>query len=462
VAVTAGPGLAACLRAGVAEAAGLARRARAPLVPVHHLEAHLLVPRLAARLAEPSSPDPLPFPYLVLLVSGGHSQLLLARRVGDYALLGRTLDDSLGEAFDKVARLLRVWLHVPAPRAGSDAGGGGVHAAAAAAGAPGHATAAAEDVDTGLTPAALAEAERARQAAGAPAPTTRDGRPQPLLHFVPFIKPPPLPPPSQPLEAGTAVSGAAAHGVAASDAEAAEAAAEAAALAAMGGHLGAAVEALAAQHAPDSPVRVAFPVPLRSSPLPPPSGGVAALAAPAAAFSFSGLKSAVHRWSRRPGVDVRNRATAAAGAAAFQAAAAAHVCDQLRRALTACDAAGERVTAVVMAGGVAANTALRTAVTRAAATAPGGARVVSVPPARYCTDNAVMVAWAAAERIAAGLPPPHVPSNESEGEALEVRARWPLAELSGAGGVSAPVADAIAARRELAAARQQHQQQQVG
>src|SRR6185437_15103299 len=104
--VTAGPGLAVCLRAGVAHARDVAARLQAPLLPVHHLEAHLLVPRLACMLGVAQSSRPvarlLPFPYLVLLVSGGHSQIVLARGVGDYCILGRTLDDSLGEAYDKI------------------------------------------------------------------------------------------------------------------------------------------------------------------------------------------------------------------------------------------------------------------------------------------------------------------------------------------------------------------------
>lgn len=99
VAVTIGPGLSLCLRVGVTKARSLAARFQLPLVPVHHMEAHALVARL-------THPQPLEFPFLVLLVSGGHNLLLLAHAVGRYTQLGTTLDDAVGEAFDKTARLL--------------------------------------------------------------------------------------------------------------------------------------------------------------------------------------------------------------------------------------------------------------------------------------------------------------------------------------------------------------------
>ena len=172
VAVTVGPGLSLCLDVGVRKARALSRDARLPLVPVHHMEAHALVARMPAAVAEaaaaieaataaaaaaaavaaegaprgaygsnpataaaaaaaegapPGASGSNPataaaaaaaaapagavaeapqFPFLCLLVSGGHNLLVLARGVGDYAQLGTTLDDALGEAFDKVARML--------------------------------------------------------------------------------------------------------------------------------------------------------------------------------------------------------------------------------------------------------------------------------------------------------------------------------------------------------------------
>lgn len=100
VAVTAGPGLAVCLSVGLETARNLAIESGLPFIAVNHLEAHALV----ARLAEPT----LAFPFLVCLVSGGHTQLLYAQDVDRYLLLGGTLDDSLGEAYDKMARLLEL------------------------------------------------------------------------------------------------------------------------------------------------------------------------------------------------------------------------------------------------------------------------------------------------------------------------------------------------------------------
>jgi N6-L-threonylcarbamoyladenine synthase len=98
IAYTAGPGLAGALLVGssVAEALGVALGV--PVLPVHHLEGHLLSPLLSA--------TPPSFPFVALLVSGGHTQLMRVAGVGDYTLLGETVDDAAGEAFDKTAKLL--------------------------------------------------------------------------------------------------------------------------------------------------------------------------------------------------------------------------------------------------------------------------------------------------------------------------------------------------------------------
>jgi N6-L-threonylcarbamoyladenine synthase len=98
IAYTQGPGLAGALLVGASFAQAAAYALDVPAIGIHHLEAHLLSPMLAA-------PD-LEFPFLALLVSGGHSQLMQVRGLGDYALLGETLDDAAGEAFDKTAKLL--------------------------------------------------------------------------------------------------------------------------------------------------------------------------------------------------------------------------------------------------------------------------------------------------------------------------------------------------------------------
>jgi N6-L-threonylcarbamoyladenine synthase len=98
IAATAGPGLVGGVMVGLLTAKGLALAARKPLVAVNHLEGHALSPML-------SQPD-LDFPYLLLLVSGGHCQSLFVEGVGRYRRLGTTLDDAVGEAFDKTAKLL--------------------------------------------------------------------------------------------------------------------------------------------------------------------------------------------------------------------------------------------------------------------------------------------------------------------------------------------------------------------
>ncbi|MFM7847110.1 MAG: tRNA (adenosine(37)-N6)-threonylcarbamoyltransferase complex transferase subunit TsaD [Rubrivivax sp.] len=98
VAFTQGPGLAGALLVGAGFAAALGQALARPTVPVHHLEGHLLSPFLSA--------DPPAFPFVALLVSGGHTQLMRVEAVGRYGLLGETVDDAAGEAFDKSAKLL--------------------------------------------------------------------------------------------------------------------------------------------------------------------------------------------------------------------------------------------------------------------------------------------------------------------------------------------------------------------
>ncbi|HOX24899.1 MAG TPA: tRNA (adenosine(37)-N6)-threonylcarbamoyltransferase complex transferase subunit TsaD [Candidatus Krumholzibacteria bacterium] len=97
VAVTSGPGLIGALLVGLSTAKALARAADLPLVGVHHLEGHILANALSAELV---------LPAVVLVVSGGHTELILMREVGRYERLGGTLDDAAGEAFDKSAKLL--------------------------------------------------------------------------------------------------------------------------------------------------------------------------------------------------------------------------------------------------------------------------------------------------------------------------------------------------------------------
>ena len=253
VAATAGPGLIGGVMVALLAGKGLALAAGKPLVAVNHLEGHALSPRLA-------DPD-LDFPYLLLLVSGGHCQLLEVRGVGDYRRLATTIDDAAGEAFDKAAKLL-----------GLDYPGGP------------------------------------------------------------------------------------------------------------------AIEELAAT---GDPAAVPLPRPLVGSPEP--------------HFSFAGLKSAVQR-------------AVASGdfaqediAASFQQAVVDCLIDRTALALASSDAP-----TLVVAGGVAANRAIRSALADLAAR---NGRGFSVPPGWLCTDNAAMIAWAGAERFAAGL---------IDGLDAPARARWPL------------------------------------
>lgn len=98
IAYTAGPGLVGALMVGGGMANGLGLAWDCPVIPVHHMEGHLL-----ATMLEESPPE---FPFLSLLVSGGHTMLIAVRELGEYEILGTTLDDAVGEAFDKTAKLL--------------------------------------------------------------------------------------------------------------------------------------------------------------------------------------------------------------------------------------------------------------------------------------------------------------------------------------------------------------------
>jgi N6-L-threonylcarbamoyladenine synthase len=254
IAATAGPGLVGGVMVGLVTGKALAFAAGKPLWGVNHLEGHALSPRLVA-------PD-LAFPYLLLLVSGGHCQLIAVEGVGRYRRLATTIDDAAGEAFDKVAKMLG--LGFP--------GGPAVERAATGGNA---------------------------KAVPLPRPLVGSGEPH---------------------------------------------------------------------------------------------------------FSFAGLKTAVLR-----AVQAERHAPADI-AASFQAAVTDCLADRTRLAIRAMPEA----TALVVAGGVAANGAVRAAL-EAEARAHGLPFIA--PPLRLCTDNAAMIAWAAQERIAAGMAPEADP---------QARPRWPL------------------------------------
>ncbi|MGN6550461.1 MAG: tRNA (adenosine(37)-N6)-threonylcarbamoyltransferase complex transferase subunit TsaD [Pararhizobium sp.] len=270
VAATAGPGLIGGLIVGLMTGKALARAAGKPLYAINHLEGHALTARLTGRLA---------FPYLLLLVSGGHTQMVLVSGVGDYERWGTTIDDALGEAFDKTAKLL--------------------------------------------------------------------GLPYP---------------------GGPAVEAAARRG----DAR-----------------------------------RFAFPRPLKGE--------------ERLDFSFSGLKTAVRQAAEA--IAPLDEADVADICASFEAAIVATLEDRVGRALARFRTffSGVEEPALVVAGGVAANTAIRGMLGTLCAAA--GFRFVA-PPAALCTDNAAMIAWAGAERLAAGLP--------ADALSIAPRSRWPLDEAAAA------------------------------
>ena len=99
IAATAGPGLIVCLTVGLSAAKAIAASLGKPLIAVNHLEGHALSPKLIKKIK---------FPYLFLLISGGHTQFLEVRGVNNYVRLGTTIDDAVGEAFDKTAKLLGI------------------------------------------------------------------------------------------------------------------------------------------------------------------------------------------------------------------------------------------------------------------------------------------------------------------------------------------------------------------
>jgi N6-L-threonylcarbamoyladenine synthase len=271
VGATVGPGLIGGLIVGSGVARGIALARGLPFVAVNHLEAHALTPRLPGLDA-----DGAPFPYLLLLVSGGHTQCILVEGVGRYVRLGGTVDDAAGEAFDKVAKLM-----------------------------------------------------------GLPWPG------------------------------------------------------------------GPALERLARG---GDPTRHPFPRPL--------------LGRPGCDFSFSGLKTSVAHTVSRYGSAALPQRDAADIAASFQAAVAATLADRAENALAMARLGHPALALLVVAGGVAANGAIRTALADVASR--HRARLLA-PPLALCTDNAVMVAWTAIERLRLGL---------TDSLDAAARPRWPLDSLA--------------------------------
>lgn len=381
VAVTSGPGLSLCLRVGGGKAAALAREAGVPLVQVHHLEAHALVARLGgggeggrgggegageaggggageaggegaegASSRPPAPPRSPPFPFVCVLASGGHNLLLLVRGVGDYAVLGTTLDDALGEAFDKVARML-----------GLDATPSG--------------GAAVENAAAGRFPA-----PRSAAAAADAAPAAVPGDPM-AFGF------------ARPLRNRRGSANVSYAGLKTAVRMAAERTLP---------ELLARAEAEAAAEEGEGPGGP--PRGLEGPPPPPPSA---------------------RSLLRKAQADL---------AASFQRVAVEHLAEKaalgLRQALEPAPAPGApagRVSALVLTGGVACNAVLRRELGRVAA---GAGLPLVAPPPGLCTDNGVMVAWAAHERLDAGvarLPRPAGMPDPAPDGWVDCRPRWPLA-----------------------------------
>lgn len=108
IAVTAGPGLAIALEVGIGKAKELAERLKVPLIPINHVEAHLLsaLAKPVSKHKNESLKEAISFPVFGLVVSGGHTELVLVEKIGKYRILAKTQDDALGEALDKAARML--------------------------------------------------------------------------------------------------------------------------------------------------------------------------------------------------------------------------------------------------------------------------------------------------------------------------------------------------------------------
>jgi tRNA A37 threonylcarbamoyltransferase TsaD len=415
IAVSVGPGLAPCLKVGLAGAKAIVRTGRLPrggedegegaegakvggavdssgggggggvagsgdgaalpLVPVHHLEAHALVTRLF---------DPgVAYPFLTLLVSGGHCMLVLAEGLGEYRALGTTLDDSVGEAYDKVARMLRVESgagHGGAAlerlakrgRVRCDGGGGGGGGAGAGVG----------------------EGEGFRFAT--PMARRNDchfsfsGLKTAVLYTVNALL-------LQQEEGGAAGAGGG-GGKARARAGVATAAA-----------------ATIAQRAPEGTLSAASLGEQRREG----RRRAAVGSAPGMGEDEEGGEAgddAAPRLTEQQQADL---------AAAFQHAAVAHLSQRTARALRWCAVHAPGVGELVVCGGVAANEAVREALRGTAAAA--GVRPV-FPPQRYCTDNGVMVAWAGVERLQRG-DAEDVLVTEAGVAALDFRPRWPLGPL---------------------------------
>ncbi|GLC36767.1 putative tRNA N6-adenosine threonylcarbamoyltransferase [Pleodorina starrii] len=398
VAVTAGPGLALCLQVGVQYGLNLATRHGLPYIPVHHMEAHAMMTRLPS-----VNETPMQFPSLLLLVSGGHNMLVLCEGVGRHRIIGTTLDDSVGECFDKIARV-----------AGITAVPGGPHLERLAASArPGAhtrypltmpmSTGAQKDSCnfsfSGLKTQVMTLINQKRKELGLPD----------------------LPPP--PAIAAAAAAAAAAASSGAGDME--TDAAEAAAAATSEGNAAAAAPAAAVKSEEEAARRVAAEVEF--------SAAVADIAASFQRIAVRFLQQRTRRalqWLKEDATQQLGTAAAAtgdAGAAAAAAAAADGAGGGAQQSQQQHQQQPGFVRSLVVAGGVAANSAVRAGLSEVAA--EFGLPCV-YPPVRYCTDNGLMVAWTGVERLKMGLyqQPPRGMDRAPESH-VQVIPRWPIGPM---------------------------------
>ncbi|GFR51699.1 hypothetical protein Agub_g14143 [Astrephomene gubernaculifera] len=403
VAVTAGPGLALCLQVGVQHGLALAARHGLPYVPVHHMEAHAMMTRLPS-----VNESPMQFPSLLLLVSGGHNMLVLCEGVGRHRIIGTTLDDSVGECFDKIARM-----------AGISAVPGGPHLERLAASAQPEA-----HTRYPLTMPLANGAQKdscnfsfsglKTQVAALIAQKRKELR-------LPDLPPPPA---LAALAAAAAAGAATASGGASKSADgdraagsdggaAAEGVAEAAAAAAPEAKEEVLTEAEVARRAA---AEVEF---------------TAACADIAASFQRTAVRFLQQR-TRRALQWLRDDAMQQLGAAAAAATTAAGPDGSSGQPQAAAQpGSGHQpgfVRSLVVAGGVAANSAVRAGLSEVAA--EFGLPCV-YPPVRYCTDNGLMVAWTGVERLKMGLyqQPPRLREEAALDMHVQVIPRWPIGPM---------------------------------
>ncbi|KAG2422119.1 hypothetical protein HXX76_016266 [Chlamydomonas incerta] len=398
VAVTAGPGLALCLQVGVQHGLGLAAAHGLPFVPCHHMEAHALMTRLPT-----VNESPMQFPSLLLLVSGGHNMLVLCEGVGRHRILGTTLDDSVGECFDKIARM-----------AGIAAVPGGPHLERLAATASANAAS--------RYPLTIPLANGAQKDS---CNFSFSGLKTQVATIIAArrkeLNLPDLPPPP-------AIAAERAAAAAAKSAAAAAAAAAASGAAAADGDAAVAEEAEGAEEEEEAE-QISEEERARRAEAE--AAFLQTCADVAASFQRTAVRFLQQRtrralqWLREDAEQMG--ALAAAGSSGAAATAASSSSSNGGSSSTAPPGF---VRSLVVAGGVAANAAVRAGLSEVAA--EFGLPCV-YPPIKYCTDNGLMVAWTGVERLRLGLysqpPAPADAAGDRLDAHVQVIPRWPIGPM---------------------------------